>query len=90
MMNIQTLRAKINNYNNKKILENGELYMFDSRITKTEQDNIVKNFDEIVSVESEKETSKNEALKQKIITPDMLEIDELKKIINISKITSCK
>lgn len=57
----------------REILKNGELYMFDSKLTKEEHDKIVRDFEKIVSEQnSDNQAGANETNQ-----------NEIEKVINI-------
>ena len=60
----------------KEILKNGELYMFDAKLTKEEHDKIVKDFEQIVlgTEKVEKDYVKDEKESQP---------DDIEKLINL-------
>ncbi len=60
----------------KQILKNGELFMFDSRLTKEEHDKIVKSFEQIIS-------SNEEALKENVKEEKEPQQDDIEKLINL-------
>ena len=66
----------------KQILNNGELYMFDAKLTKEQHEKIVKDFENIINEKPEKELAKQNENKSESMANDIEKLINLKNFSN--------
>ena len=74
-----SLKDFFDNYNKLQILNSGVLYMFDTKLTKTEHEKIKNQFLNMVELKNENQQQPQ----QKIIDENLFEDESLTKLINL-------
>ena len=84
MLDVQKLQDDFREYRIRKILNSGELYMFDARITKEKKDEIKEKFEKLCEEKKQSEVTEKSVSKE-INENECNFLDNLEKIISLKQ-----